>query len=470
MDKILSGVKNIHLIGIGGIGVSGLALLLKDKGYTVKGSDIQDTYNTKMLKEAGIEVYIGHKSENISPDTGLVCYSSAVKSDNPEILEAVKRGITILARGKLLGLLTFDKKTIAVSGSHGKTTTTALSGYLLTALGYKPTVFVGGLPLNYERNAWWGEEYFVIETDESDGSFLCYNPWVSIITNIDHEHLDYHKDMESLKKSFLQFAYQTKGLVIGCADDPSVNDILSKVNGLSYGFSERNRISGENISFEAGPHLLDQERIMGFTCFDFLIDKKFVSRVKVPLLGIHNVLNTMAVLSFFSYLGEDLAKVIELLKYFKGTKRRFQIKKKVAGVTFIDDYAHHPTEINAVIKAARYLNPRRVFVIFQPHRFSRVKSLYKEFSHCFSCADELILTDIYSASEKEIEGVNSEFLLGEIKKIFQGNVRYICREKIAAEVSLSLEEGDVVLGLGAGDINAIMDGIIHEFKNSRVKA
>lgn len=468
MDKILSGIKNIHLVGIGGIGVSGLAFLLRDKGYTVRGSDTEENSNTRMLKNAGITVYIGHKVENVSMDTDLVCYSSAVKSTNPEILEAVKRGITILPRGKLLGLLCEDKKTVAVSGSHGKTTTTALIGHLLTALGHKPTVFVGGLPLNYERNAWWGEEYFVIETDESDGSFLCYNPWVSVITNIDREHLDYHKTVENLKASFLQFAGQTKGLVIGCGDDPAVSAILAKVKSSSYGFGENNRVKAANILFEPAGNA--GTAMAGFTSFDLFIEDKSRGRVSIPLLGVHNVLNALAVLSFFEYLGQDLAKVIELLRSFKGTKRRFQIKKKIGGVVFVDDYAHHPTEIEAVIKAARYLHPKRLLVIFQPHRFSRVKSLYREFSRCFSHADRLIVTDIYSASEKEVEGINSNFLIEEIKKNFSGRADYVPKERLISEIPLFLEEGDIVLGLGAGDINAIMDGVIHEFTNSRIKA
>jgi UDP-N-acetylmuramate--alanine ligase len=468
MDKILSGIKKIHLVGIGGIGVSGLAFLLKDKGYEVTGSDAQENYNTRVLSNAGIKVYIGHNTQNLSADTDLVCYSSAVKSDNPEISEAIKRGITILPRGKLLGLLCADKKTIAVSGSHGKTTTTALIAYLLTALGYKPTVFVGGLPLNYERNAWWGDEYFVIETDESDGSFLCYNPWVSIITNIDHEHLDYHKTIDNLEKSFLQFATQTKNLVIGCGDELMVKGILSKVNGDSYGFAENNKIRGVNISFKK-INIPNNDGAIGFTSFDFLREDKFISRVDIPLLGVHNVLNTLAVLTLFRYLGEDLDKVVQLLKYFKGTKRRFQIKKQWAGVLFVDDYAHHPTEIAAVLKAARCLGPKRLFVIFQPHRFSRIKYLYGEFSSCFAHADELIVTDIYSASEKELQGIDGRSLAQEIKKNFKGKANYIPKDELIAQVPQFLEEGDIVLGLGAGDINTVMDGIIHEFENGRVK-
>jgi UDP-N-acetylmuramate--alanine ligase len=468
MDKILSGVKNIHLIGIGGIGVSGLALLLKDKGYEVEGSDTQQNYNTKALSDAGIKVFIGHQAQNLSPNADLVCYSSAIKSDNPEVLEAVKRGTTILSRGKLLGLLCIDKKTIAVSGSHGKTTTTALTAYLLTALGYKPTVFVGGLPLNYQRNAWWGDEYFVIETDESDGSFLCYNPWVSIITNIDYEHLDYHKTIDNLEKSFLQFALQTKNLVIGCGDEEMVNNILSKVNGSSYGFGVNNKVRGINISFKNN-NVSDSNSTTGLTSFDFLWENKFISRVDIPLLGVHNVLNTLSALSLFCYLEEDMAKVVQLLKYFKGTKRRFQIKKQCGGVLFIDDYAHHPTEIAAVLKAARHLNPKRLVAVFQPHRFSRVKYLQKEFSHCFTDANELIVTDIYSATEKELEGIDGRSLAREIKSNFKGNVNYIPKSELVVGVSQFLKEGDMVLGLGAGDINMVMDGIIHEFENSRVK-
>lgn len=459
MDKVLSNIKNIHLIGIGGIGMSGLAILLKDKGYNVKGSDIGESDITKMLKNEGIEVSVGHKKENITDDTHLVCYSSAIKDDNSEMVEAKKRGINILQRGKLLGLISWDKKTIAVSGSHGKTTTTSLIGYVLTSLGFGPTVFVGGLPLNYTRNAWWGEEYFVIEADESDGSFLYYNPWVSVITNIDYEHLDYYKNIDNLKTSFLQFAYQVKGTVIGCGDDPLVRDILRKVNGISYGFGKDNVIRADNFYFDGE-----------FSCFDFLSEQKFISQIKIPLLGKHNALNAIAVLAFLKYMGQDLTKAIEMFKYFKGTKRRFQIKKKIGGITFVDDYAHHPTEIEAVLKAARYLNPKRVFVIFQPHRPSRVEYLYKQFAQSFSYADELVVTDIYSAQEKQILGVNAKTLAEEIGRIFKGKITHIPKERLVAEVPNYIKEGDLVLGLGAGDINTIMEQIVNEFESSRVKA
>jgi len=459
MDKVLLTIKNIHLVGIGGIGMSGLALLLKEKGFNVQGSDVEDGYITKMLKDCGIEVYIGHKKENMDKDTHLVCYSSAIKEDNPEIQEARKRGLSVLQRGKLLGLISWDKKTIAVSGSHGKTTTSSLIGFLLTSLGFKPTVFVGGIPLNYKYNAWWGNEYFVIEADESDGSFLYYNPLVSIITNIDYEHLDYYKNIEALKGNFLQFAYQTKELTIGCGDDPSVYEILKKAKGVSYGFGEHNRIRAKDFHYDGQ-----------FSCFDFFIDDKFVRQVKIPLLGKHNALNTLAVLSFFNHINEDIGKVVDALKYFKGTKRRFQVKKKVGDITFVDDYAHHPTEIDATLKAARYLNPKRLFVIFQPHRFSRVENLYKDFARCFSSADELVVTDIYSASEQNPRRIDAQALSKEIQNNFKGNVVHVPKDKLISEIPSRLKEGDLVMGLGAGDINNIMDGIINELEASRIKA
>lgn len=456
-NKILANVKSIYLVGIGGIGMTGLAFLLKEKGLTVKGSDIQDGYTVKMLRDAGIEVFIGHKKENLPQELDMVAYSSAIKDDNPEIIEAKARKLTMLRRGELLGLLSWDRKTIAVAGSHGKTTTSAFIGYLLTALGSQPTVFVGGVPLNYEKNAWWGKDYFVIETDESDGSFLYYNPWVSVITNIDKEHLDHYKNFEILKESFLKFAYQTKGLVIGCGDDPSVRHIISQVNGVSYGFEPENKFSASNIGFDGT-----------YTTFSLLIDNEFKSHVKIPLLGSHNVLNSLAVFAFFNYLGEDFSVIIDLMRNFKGTRRRFQIKAQVAGVTFVDDYAHHPTEIQAVLKAAHSLSPKRVVAVFQPHRFSRVKALHDEFSNCFKYADLAIVTDIYSASETPIEGISGKLLFEEIDRLFPGKARYIAKEQLVEEVPLVLEEGDIVLGLGAGDINSIMENIVGEFKKNKV--
>lgn len=458
MEEVLSGVKSIYLVGIGGVGMSGLAFLLKEKGFNIQGSDLCEGSYVQCLREEGVKVVIGHKKENLPQGVNLIVYSSAVKENNPEILEAKRRNITVLKRGELLGLLSWDRKTIAVAGSHGKTTTSALIGYVLTCLGYEPAVFVGGVPLNYSRTAWWGKEHFVIETDESDGSFLCYNPWVSIITNIDSEHLDYYKNIDNLKESFRKFAYQTKDKVFGCGDDPFVREILAHVRGWSFGWTEGSKIRGGNFTFDGK-----------MSCFDVFSDEKLITAIKIPLLGKVNALNVLAAIAFFRYMDVDLAKVSKVLETFKGTKRRFQIKDIVRGVTFVDDYAHHPTEIKAVLRSAQYLSPRRVVVVFQPHRFSRVKLLYKEFLHCFSLVDELIVTDIYSASETGGEEIDIKTFTEEIKRNFSGKVSYVPCQKLKEEVPLSLREGDLCLGIGAGDINILMDEVFNEFRDSAVK-
>jgi len=456
VEGLLSKVKNIHLIGIGGVGMSGLALLLKDRGFKVKGSDQKESANVKMLRAQGIEVFIGHRKEQIGVDTDILGYSSAIGEENLEILQARKRGINIFKRAELLAELCKGKKTIAISGSHGKTTTTSLLGYLLTSLEYKPAVFVGGLPLNYSQGAWWGDDYFVIEADESDGSFLHYAPWVSIITNIDKEHLDYYGDLKKLKESFLKFATKTKGKVFGCGDQPYILKILKEVSGVSFGLNDDNVVQGRDFNFDGE-----------FNCFDLFIKGKKHISVKSPLLGKHNCLNVLAAFSFFHYLGEDLNKVADKLVSFKGTKRRFQVRDRVSGITFVDDYAHHPTEIKEVLSAARLIKPKRVFVVFQPHRFSRINLLQDDFYKCFNEADEVVVTDIYSAFEDKIEGISSESLIEGINQNFSGKVRYVSSDALFKEIPSLIKEGDLVIALGAGNINTLMDKVVDEFKKNR---
>ncbi|UCC94572.1 MAG: UDP-N-acetylmuramate--L-alanine ligase [Candidatus Omnitrophota bacterium] len=456
MEEILSKVKAIHLVGIGGIGMSGLALLLKEREFIVSGSDVKDGYNVKKCKEAGIKVAIGHHPKNVE-GVDLVCFSSAIREDNVEIQEAKKKALPVVQRAQLLACISQGKKTVAVTGSHGKTTTTSLLGFALSALGHNPAVFVGGIPLNHSQHAWWGEEYFVIEADESDGSFLYYEPEVSIITNIDFEHMDYYKDIGQLETSFSKFARNAKGIVIGCGDDKRVKALLSDVPALTYGFLKENRVRAQGVTLN-GEH----------TKFDLIIDD-FSETVMIPLLGEHNVLNALAVFSFFFYLGEDLKKVAMVLRGFKGTKRRWEIKARLRGVTFIEDYAHHPTEIEAVLKSARTLSPKRLLVIFEPHRFSRIQLLCERFSRCFSLADEVIVTDIYSAFEEKIEEINEKFLLLQIEKNFNGKACYIPKAKLAEEVPSCLEDGDIVLGLGAGEMTTLMEGIVNGFKEHRAK-
>jgi len=456
MAKFLSKVKNIYLIGIGGVGMSGLALLLRERGFRVFGSDCSDFSLMKMLRKKNIEVLIGHKRANIRSDIDLVGYSSAIGENNPEMIEAKQRGITILNKGKLLAELCSDSKAIAISGSHGKTTTTSLTGYLLMSLGYKPSVFLGGTSLNYSQGAWWGSDYFVIEADESDKSFLDYKPYFSIITNIDKEHLDGYKNMNNLRNTFLKFASQTKEKVFGWGDQDYVRQIISAAKGWSFGKGEHNIVRAANLNCHND-----------CSTFDLYIRNKFVIAIKTPLLGEYNCFNTLGALAFFAYLGEDLKKVNKVLMQFKGTKRRFNIKAKVDDVTFVDDYAHHPTEIKSVLGAARLKKPKRIVAVFQPHRFSRVKLLIKEFTKCFEEADVLIVTDIYSAHEKPVKGLDAKELMKKIKNNFSGELYYTSKDKLPKVVSSHCKSGDIVLGLGAGDINILMEQAVNEFRKAR---
>jgi UDP-N-acetylmuramate--alanine ligase len=443
-----NGVKSIYLVGIGGAGMSGLALLLKGRGFQVRGSDLKDSASVRMLKDEGIEVFIGHRKEQVNGDTDIVGYSSAISEDNPELTRAKARGIRIFKRAELLAELCKGRKAIAVSGSHGKTTTTSLLGYLLTSLGYKPAVFIGGVPLNYFRGAWWGEDYFVIEADESDGSFLFYDPWVSIITNVDREHLDYYRSEEKLKEGFYEFAAKARGEVIASGDQPYLKEVLAKTGGISFGWNRENTLSGANFSFDGK-----------YSCFDLYRQGNFITTLKTALIGRHNCLNILAVCAFFYYLGEDLGRVKQVLPDFKGTRRRFEAKGEIKGVSFIDDYAHHPTEIAAVLAAARLLSPKRLVVIFQPHRFSRTAALKSEFTRCFSNADQLVITDIYAASEENTSKVSVQGLTEEISRNSSVKADYIPKHKLSTDIPSRLKKGDLVLGLGAGDINIVMEEV-----------
>ncbi len=450
MKGKLNTIRRIHLVGIGGVGMTALALLLKDRGFTVSGSDIKESRNTKMLKEKSFPVYIGHRRENIQ-DAQLLCYSSAVKEDNIEILEAIKRGIEVVKRAELLSWISWNDKNIVISGSHGKTTTSALTAFVLTSLGYNPNVFVGGVALDFGKSAWSGKDLFVIEADESDGSFLCYNSWISVVTNIDYEHLDYYKNFDNLLDSFHEFIINAKSLAIGCGDDSNVVSLMRKVPSCLYGLRKHNDVRGKNIRL-----------FRDLTVFDFYFKDRKFSEIELSLVGEHNVLNALAALAICGHLGVDIDKIIPLLKKFKGTYRRFQLKANIGGVIFVDDYAHHPKEIEVTLKAAKQFFKRRLVVVFQPHRYSRIKLLYKKFAQCFYSCDYLVVTDIYAAGEPYQDNISGVFLANEIRNSFKNTV-YIPKEELSKKVPLLLQEGDAVIGLGAGDINIVMESIVREF-------
>ena len=453
--------KHYHLIGIGGIGMSGIAQLLLSCGHKVSGSDLKDNSITNLLKTLGADIHIGHSSANIS-NAQTVVYSSAIKDDNPEIIEAKRLKIPLIMRAQALSELMSNKKVVTVAGSHGKTTTTSLVSYLLLEAGLMPTVAIGGILMNIDTNACFGSgSYFVAEADESDGSFLYYNPTYSIITNIDREHLDYYKTFDKEIDAFSQFLNRTDkdGCAFICDDDLNLKSILKdyKNKYILFGLKESADIFPKNIILK--------DLTSEFDCF---FNKKFVDRFKLSLGGEHNISNALSVIAFGLTVGIDLKFIKHALANYKGTKRRLEVKFANQRVKIIDDYAHHPTEIQATLRAAKNLNSKRIIAIFQPHRYTRTQLLMDEFSRSFSNADYLIVTDIYPASEPAIEGVSAMALVDKIKKVNpRMQVCFLAKDKIIEHVLSILRPEDLVITLGAGDIVRLSDELSEKIKDQK---
>ncbi|MDD4953970.1 MAG: UDP-N-acetylmuramate--L-alanine ligase [Candidatus Omnitrophica bacterium] len=443
--------KHYHLVGIGGIGMSGIAQLLLRSGCKVSGSDLKENKITDQLKTQGARIFIGHNPKNIE-GAGAVVYSTAIKEDNPEIREARSKGIPLVRRAEALAELMRDKTVITVSGSHGKTTTTSLVSCLLFEAGLMPTVAIGGVLRNIGSNAKWGEgKFFVAEADESDGSFLCYRPKYSIITNIDREHLDYYKEFDKEVQAFRDFLAQTStdGCVFCCADDPNLKKITLdyKNKRVFFGLNKGADIYAKNILANG----LNSE-------FDCFVRDKFIGRFSLILAGRHNISNALSVIALGLELGIDTEVIKKALAGCKGARRRMEIKFNREEFLVIDDYAHHPTEISATLEAVKGLGKKRVVAIFQPHRYSRTKLLKEEFGRCFKDTDYVVITDIYAASESPLEGVTSLVICEEIKKNFPTKeVRYLPKSEILTGMNKILRAGDVVITLGAGDITKISD-------------
>lgn len=440
----------IHFIGIGGIGVSGIAQLALKKGNAVSGSDIKRSVVTDKLEKMGARVFVGHDARHVN-GCSLVVYSSAIGKDNPEIREAARRGIPVKRRAEFLSDLMADKTVVTVTGAHGKTTTSSLAAKLLLTAGLKPTAAVGGIIREDGNNISHGDsEYFVAEADESDGTFLCYAPTYSIITNIDHEHLDHYGTYENLLDSFGKFVLRTKpgGCVIYCAEDPVLKDMVRKsgVRAVSYSCDPGADVHCRNISL-----------LSDGISFDCVSADGVRGRIEMVLLGRHNVLNALAVCALAGELGIKFSLVQQALKAFRGVERRFQIKLKTKDLCVVDDYGHHPSEIAATIASAKLCRPKRLIVVFQPHRFSRTKLLFDRFPSSFSQSDLVVITDIYAASEKPLEGVSAQGLAARIKKDLRVPVEYAPKETLVKYVGGLVRPGDLVLFLGAGDITRTSD-------------
>lgn len=440
--------KHIHFVGIGGIGMSGIAELLLNLGYKVSGSDLHSSAITENLSRLGGLIYKGHKSDWIA-GANVVVTSSAIASSNPEVVMAKETNVPVIMRAEMLAeLMRLKKYGIAIAGSHGKTSTTSMVSWMLAAAGLDPTIVIGGKVDALGGNAKLGKgEFLVAEADESDGSFLKLSPVIEVVTNIDLEHLDYYRDLEHIKSTFLQFIDKIPfyGAAIVCLDDPNIADILPSIKKrtITYGLTPQADIYAEDISWQDGRVFFTVKNAAGV-----------LGRIGITPPGIHNVYNALAVVCVGLELELPFAKIQTGLQGFAGVQRRMQQKGEIGDITIVDDYGHHPTEIRATLDAIKGAWPqKRLVVLFQPHRYSRTKALFKEFQTCFHKADYLVMSDIYPASEEPIPGVTGESLLEATKMHGQRHTRYIgALEHMAEELLPMLQPGDLVLTLGAGNI------------------
>ena len=451
--------KRIHCLGIGGIGLSAVAEILLSRGYIVSGTDIHPSKVTRHLEYLGIKVYTSHEPENVEGVDAIV-YSAAVSEENPEVKKAKELGIPLFSRAEVLGMIMDDyENSVAICGTHGKTTVTSMTSLILRNANYKPTILVGGnLPQINGNVEIGGTRYFVTEACEYMDSFLQLRPSIGVILNIDSDHLDYFKDMEHIVKSFSTFVEQIPphGIIIAFGDNPFVRSILKEHdNKITYGYSESNDYYAEDIKFNEN----------GCPVFEICTAGVRIAEIELNVPGEHNVLNAMAAFVTASYLGVDAKTITSTLHEYSGTNRRFDyIGTTEKGVRIIDDYAHHPTEIKATLAAARNVKHNKLWLIFQPHTYTRTKALFSEFTDAFVDADVVILTDIYAAREKDVYNISSYKLVNAIKakhpdrpvyyvKDFEDIVKYI--EKFAGK-------DDIVMTMGAGDVYKVGDMLLHK--------
>jgi UDP-N-acetylmuramate--alanine ligase len=441
-------VRHVHFVGIGGIGMSGLAEILRTLEFDVSGSDLRGNDITRRLAELGVRIDVGHRAANVV-GSDVVVFSSAISQDNPEILEARASGIPVIGRAEMLAELMRVKYGVAIAGSHGKTTTTSLIATVLRAAGLDPTVVVGGKMAALGSNARLGAgDLLVAEADESDGSFLRLTPTIAVVTNIDPEHLDHYGTHDKIKDAFVEFASRVPfyGLAVMCLDHPHVQDILPRVSRrhVTYGVSAQADYSAKAIRY-AGLTTAFQAFKRGEPLGEFVVN----------MPGTHNVLNCLAVIAVADELEVPLDVTKQALATFGGVGRRFSVIGEPAGIVLVDDYGHHPAEIEATLDAAQRAYNRRVVVAFQPHRYTRTRDLFDGFSRAFNKADVVLVTDIYPAGEQPIPGVTAGHLAQSIREHGHHDVTYVPDKRaVPDELLRRIQPGDIVIALGAGDINA----------------
>ncbi|MFN9376355.1 MAG: UDP-N-acetylmuramate--L-alanine ligase [Novosphingobium sp.] len=459
MKGVGTDIGTIHFVGIGGIGMSGIAEVMHNLGYTVQGSDIAEGYVVEGLRARGIKVMIGHKAENLG-DAAVVVTSTAVKRDNPEVVAALEHRVPGVRRAEMLAELMRLKRTVAVAGTHGKTTTTSLVAALLDAGGVDPTVIIGGIINSYGSNARLGEsEWMVVEADESDGSFLRLDGTIAVVTNIDPEHLDHYGSFDAIKDAFVEFIENVPfyGCAVLCIDHPEVQAVIPKVRDrrvVTYGFSAQADVRGENVT-----------PIPGGNRFDVVIrqrdgSQRRIDGIELPMPGRHNVQNALAAVGVAVEMGCADSVIQTGFAKFGGVKRRFTKVGEIDGVTIIDDYGHHPVEIRAVLAAAREGVQNRVIAVVQPHRFTRLRDHLAEFQAAFNDADMVYAAPVFAAGEAPIEGVDSAALVEGIKARGHRSAHLIASaDALAAELANVAQPGDMVVCLGAGDITKWAGGL-----------
>lgn len=442
-------IKKIHFVGIGGIGMSGIAELLLNLGYRVSGSDLKESDTTRRLAQQGGEIHIGHDAGNIE-EVDVVVTSTAVKADNPEVVEANRRHVAVIPRAEMLAELMRMKYGIAIAGTHGKTTTTSMMSVVLHHAGIDPTAVIGGKLDAFGSNAKLGRgKFLVAEADESDGSFMHLSPTIAVVTNIDEDHLDYYSGLDEIKQIFIDFINKVPfyGRAVLCLEDKNVQDILPEVKKrfTTYGFSSQADFYADDI----------QQR-QGRTSFRAYYRGQELGRISFKLPGRHNVLNALSVVAVAHELEIPFQTIIGGFRNFGGLQRRFQVRDEVDGIMLVDDYGHHPVEIRATLGAAKSGWNKRVIAVFQPHRYSRTSALFEDFKKAFYQADSLVVTDVYAAGEAPIEGANGEALAQGVLEHGHKAVAYKgALEEAADYVSEIVEPGDMVVTLGAGNVNQI---------------
>ena len=445
----------LHFVGIGGIGMSGIAEVMHNFGYKVQGSDISENANVERLRKLGIKVYLGQRNKNLEGAWGIVV-STAIKPDNPEVVAAKAMKMPLIKRSEMLAELMRLKWCVSVAGTHGKTTTTTMVSAVLDEANYDPTVINGGIINAYGTNARLGEgDWMVVEADESDGTFIKIPSTVAVVTNIDPEHLDFYGDFENAKTAFEMFIKNVPfyGFSVMCIDHPEVQALIGKVIDrriITYGFSVQAEVRGTNILFDDGSAHFDVEISNGNDG-----DLSFLRNIVMPMPGRHNISNALAAIAVSYELGISADIIRRTFSKFSGVKRRFTIVDKVEDIIIIDDYAHHPVEITSVLSAAREAYSGRVIAVVQPHRYTRLESLFDEFCSCFNNADTVIVAPVFDAGEQPIKGANQDDLISGLQRSGHREVIKINEPKELPKIISNIAvAGDLVIYLGAGSISS----------------